>query len=171
MKMTESINNDTSSVPIEGHLFYWMSQAMNLRNTSLSHALAPYKCTFPRWRVMNMLRQFPDVSIGQLAEKTAVDRTTLTRTIEKMEADGLIARGVRAENRRITTLNLTPEGQAFFDQILPVVRNKNADALSNLDDDEVKTLIISLKKVVAALGGPAEARQFTPPASKPSPDP
>lgn len=168
--MTEAINNDTSSVPIEGHLFYWMSQAMNLRNTSLSHALAPYKCTFPRWRVMNMLRQFPDVSIGQLAEKTAVDRTTLTRTIEKMEADGLIARGVRAENRRITTLNLTPEGQTFFDQILPIVRNKNAEALLNLDDDEVKTLIISLKKVVAALGGHAEARQFTPPASKPSPD-
>ncbi|HCN73699.1 MAG TPA: hypothetical protein DIS96_19145 [Pusillimonas sp.] len=169
MTMSESLHNSASSVPIEGHLFYWMSQAINLRNTSLSHALAPYKCTFPRWRVMNMLCQFPDVSIGQLAEKTAVDRTTLTRTVEKMESDGLIARGVRADNRRITTLNLTPKGQAFFEQILPLVRNKNTEALSNLEEDEVKTLIVSLKKVVAALGGPTEAHQFAPPASKAPP--
>ena len=151
-----------TAIPIESHLFYWMSQVMNLRNTSLSHALAPYQCSYPRWRVMNMLRQFPDVSIGELAEKTAVDRTTLTRTVDKMESDGLIVRGVRPENRRITTLNLSPEGQALFGLILPLVQKQNAEALARLDTDEVATLITSLKKVVAALGGVTDAYQFTP---------
>lgn len=112
---------------------------------------------------MNMLSQFPNASVGQLAEKTAVDRTTLTRTIEKMESDGLIARGVRAENRRITTLNLTPAGQEFFAFILPIVRQKNAEAVAGLSQDEVLALIASLKKVVGALGGSPDAYAFTHP--------
>ena len=50
-----------------------------------------------------------------------------------------------------------------FAFILPIVRQKNAEAVAGLSQDEVLALIASLKKVVGALGGSPDAYAFTHP--------
>ncbi len=143
-----------SSVTIEGHAFYWMTIATNLRNSTLSRALAPLGCTVPQWRIMNMLRQRPGMSIGQLAEQTVVDRTTLTRTIDGLEKNGLVSRDVRPENRRILALRLTREGHALYEQLLPIVAGINEQALEGIDRGEVSEALDTIRKIISNLGGP-----------------
>jgi DNA-binding MarR family transcriptional regulator len=106
-------------IAVEGHLFYWLTKAMNHRNAALAKALAPLSCSVPQWRVMNMLRQDPHSSIAELADKTAIERSTLTRTIDGLEADGLVIRRVRPDNRRIVDLELTRRGHAFYEKVPP----------------------------------------------------
>ncbi len=146
-----------SSLTIEGHAFYWMTIATNLRNSTLSKALAPLGCTVPQWRIMNMLRQRPGISIGQLAEQTVVDRTTLTRTIDGLERNGLLIRDVRPENRRILALRLTSEGHRLYEQLVPVVSGINQQALEGLDRREVGAALETIRKIIINLGGPGSS--------------
>src|SRR5690554_832474 len=100
-----------SAVAMERHVFYWITQLINRRNLSLAQSLAPYDCSVAKWRVMNLLQQAPGSSMNYLAEKTAVDRTTLTRTVDRLEQDGLLERGVQPHNKRVLSLVLTPQGK------------------------------------------------------------
>lgn len=141
-------------VAVDKHLFYWLTKSVNRRNTALARALAPLKCTVPRWRVMNLLREHPSMSIAQLANETAVDRTTLTRTINGLETDGLLARCARPANRRIVDLSLTRRGHHFYQRILPVVREEDARALEGIAVDETSAAMRLLQKLALNLGDP-----------------
>ncbi len=143
------VHNDF--VAIEGHLFYWLTKSMNHRNAALTRALAPLHCTVARWRVMNMLRQYPGVSIAEIADTTAVDRTTLTRTIDGLESDGFLRRTERADNRRIVELSLTRSGDVFYDRILPLVRRQNEQALEGIHGAETTATIALLEKLARNL--------------------
>ena len=59
---------------------------------------APYGLDYSRWRVLAVLQEHPGATMGELADLTSVDRTTLTRTLGLMEEAGLIVRR-RTEER------------------------------------------------------------------------
>lgn len=155
----------TDAVPVRHHVFYWLTLAINRRNASLQAALAPYGCKVAQWRVMNVLRQAPGTSVGQVATATAVDRTTLTRTLDGLEAQGLLTRRPLPENRRVVSLSLTPAGQRFYDTILPVVRAQNAAALQGVSPADTDHLIATLGTIVANLGDVSDLLEIDLPAS------
>jgi DNA-binding MarR family transcriptional regulator len=62
----------------------------------------------------------PGIALGRLASAMALDASTITRIIEKLEAKGLVRRTAVGRRR---TLALTPDGQA----VLPRVRAAKAE--------------------------------------------
>jgi DNA-binding MarR family transcriptional regulator len=59
------------------------------------------------------------VSIGQLSDLLATDRTTLTRNLGPLLKDGLIERAQSGDKRR-RELVATPAGRALFKRALPL---------------------------------------------------
>ena len=59
------------------------------------------------------------VSIGQLSERLATDRTTLTRNLKPLLADGLVERAASGDKRR-HELVATAAGRALFRKALPL---------------------------------------------------
>ncbi len=51
--------------------------------------------------ILMTLRKAPGTSIGVLAEVLVLDQTTVTKTIEKMEFKGLVARELFGRNTRV----------------------------------------------------------------------
>lgn len=154
-RATRRPNSGGDALPIERHVFFWLTQLVNRRNQALSQALAPLGSTVAKWRVLNTLQQAPGLSMGQLAERTAVDRTTLTRTVDRLEDEGLLSRGVVPDNRRVLALSLTDRGRALLQSMLPLVRDQNRVALEGISADETAALIATLRKMIANLGAAA----------------
>ena len=139
------------SFRLSGHIFYYFSQIMALRNRRLNSDLRAFGLDFARWRVLAVLSDQPGCSMQQLAETTAVDRTTLTHTLRLMESEGLILREQRPTDRRSVALQLSDLGQARLEQILPTVLKQTDLALSGFSIAEAEALRGELARIVENL--------------------
>lgn len=83
-----------------------------------------------------------------LAEWVAYDRVTIGGVLDRLQAKGLIARGVSQIDRRARTLTLTPAGEAVLSALMPVVEEVQSRIVSALCAQEQTALVTLLKKML-----------------------
>jgi MarR family transcriptional regulator, organic hydroperoxide resistance regulator len=133
---------------LERHIFYLFGQIFGHRNAILNRELRRFDVDYPRWRVLALLNERPDCSMLELADGTAVDRTTLAYTVRNMVEEGLVRRTPRPSDRRSVVLGLTPRGNLMLKKILPTVLKINDRCLSGFDEREVQTLLGQLRRII-----------------------
>jgi MarR family transcriptional regulator, lower aerobic nicotinate degradation pathway regulator len=102
-------------------------------------------------RVLAVLQEHPGATMGELADLTSVDRTTLTRTLGLMEEAKLIVRRERKSDRRSLAISLTSQGRRMFARILPLTLAETDRALTGFSSEEIGTLRDRLKRMAANL--------------------
>lgn len=112
-----------------------------------SKDIESYGITLPMWRVMIQLWYRGDFRLGELAECTDIDISTLSRLLVTMQRKGLITRRRSGLDGRALSLTLTPDGLDLSEKILPVALKYEALAMANLKDTEVKKLKLLLRRV------------------------
>ena len=85
--------------------------------------------------------------MGELADRTSVDRTTLTRTLGLMESAGLLARREQKSDRRSLAISLTADGRRMFARILPLTLAETDRALTGFSPDEIEVLRAQLQRM------------------------
>ena len=90
---------------------------------------------------------------SELAERCDVTRGTITGLLDGLERMGYIERRSSAEDRRMLTVHLTPQGVALIDESLPkhFCGMKEMIKRANLSKEEQEQLISILKKIRDAL--------------------
>lgn len=66
--------------------------------------------TITQYGLLNQIRSFEGISVGQLAEKMVMDPTTLTRNLRPIEREGLVTLTPDPRDKRARCLNLTEKG-------------------------------------------------------------
>jgi MarR family transcriptional regulator, lower aerobic nicotinate degradation pathway regulator len=136
---------------LEDHLFFHFSQILARRTKAINAGLRRYGLDYPRWRVLAVLQEHPGATMGELADLTSVDRTTLTRTLGLMEEAALIVRRERKSDRRSVAISLTAQGRRMFARILPLTLAETDRALTGFSAEEIGTLRDRLKRMAANL--------------------
>ena len=72
------------------------------------------------WRVMAVLGRYPDLSAGEVAQRTAMDKVAVSRAVASLLEAGRIERDVHDGDRRRSILRLSPAGRAIHDQVAPL---------------------------------------------------
>ena len=85
---------------------------------------------------------------AELAERTGVTRATMTGLIDTLVRDGLVTRAPHPEDRRMMCVEVTERGQTLLMRILPQHFRKMAWLLQPLTEDERKTFVALLSKIV-----------------------
>lgn len=101
--------------------------------------------------VLVQLSEAPDrrLRMQELAEAILLSKSGLTRLIDRMERDGLIARQACPADRRGTFAELTPAGSRRLEEAAPThVRGVHEHFARLFDDDEAATLAALLSRVV-----------------------
>lgn len=119
---------------LEQHVFFWISQVLEARNRRLSRELRAHDLRVPEWRALAALYARQCLSMGELSKLSAIDRTTLSRTVERMVDAGWVARLADAADMRITRLRLTEGGREKFNQVWPLIESVNDAAARTLPD-------------------------------------
>ncbi|MEU5047550.1 MarR family winged helix-turn-helix transcriptional regulator [Streptomyces griseorubiginosus] len=60
--------------------------------------------------------------VQEISERVHLSQSALSRLIARLEKDGLVERGMCAEDRRGVRVSLTPKGRALHGHALPVQR-------------------------------------------------
>ena len=72
-----------------------------------------------QFTLLNVIFLYPSITIGQLAERLHLDRTTLNRNLKPLERQELICSGP-GNDQRTRMLELTPKGTDTLERALPL---------------------------------------------------
>jgi DNA-binding MarR family transcriptional regulator len=153
------------SFDLERHVFFWMTQVMGSRDRRLGQALKPFGLRVPEWRVLASLCARRRLSMSELADLASIDRTTLSRTVDRLVQARRVARLSDAEDMRVTRLALTAAGEKLFQRMLPAVEELNRAAIAELPEGAVEMLRWTLGRMKSSLdAAQARAREDRAPA-------
>lgn len=78
--------------------------------------LQPFGLTLPQYRVLKALDEEHDLRLTTLSAMLLRAKSTITRLVDHLERDGLVARTSDADDRRAQRLALTPAGVELLQQ-------------------------------------------------------
>jgi DNA-binding MarR family transcriptional regulator len=136
---------------LDDHIFYLFTQIFGRRNRQLAAKLKPLAITVPQWRILAVLNERPGSTMNELAELTTVDRTTLTRALDRMVSENLVSRRSNAHDGRSVRLYLTPIGERAFGRVLPRVIAQNERAVRGFSAAELAALRTMLHRMIRNL--------------------
>jgi DNA-binding MarR family transcriptional regulator len=97
---------------------------------------------------------------SQVSDRMLIASATMTATLDLLERRGWIRRVPNSADRRSVLIEITPEGRATTDQLLPGIRTIERSILSTLTHNERTHLLDLLAKILArtaeVAAGPAE---------------
>lgn len=131
-----------------GHLFFLLHHLVRQREMALSRELGKTGLTLSQWQVLATLSRLDKATMGEVAAFCATDRTTLTRTVDRMVEDGLIKRDRDLVDRRQVHLNLTEKGCEVFQTALAEVTRFNDRVTGVLKAEEVEQLQPMIRRVL-----------------------
>jgi DNA-binding MarR family transcriptional regulator len=132
---------------LDGHVFFWLTQVTAARDLQLASALKDFGVRVPEWRALAALYARRRCTMRELADLAAIDRTTLTRTVDRMEDAGWLARLADGDDMRVTRLSLTAPGEKLFARIWPAVERLNHAAIAGLPAGAVEKLRDTLARI------------------------
>jgi MarR family transcriptional regulator, lower aerobic nicotinate degradation pathway regulator len=88
-----------------------------------------------------------EISQNQLGRLTAMDPATIQGVIKRLEERRLIERSGDPEDRRRTTLRLSPEGEALVAAMIPYGVRVSEATLAPLDAAEREALLALLRRL------------------------
>jgi DNA-binding MarR family transcriptional regulator len=88
------------------------------------------------------------VTQREIAQMSKVESSTTTRTLDKLEALELVERRADPESRRSFRIFLTDKGKALKEEVIHLPVEVNQALLAGLEDEEQRTLIATLQKLV-----------------------
>jgi len=92
---------------------------------------------------------------AEVSTITAASPAAITKRADTLVRAGLVARAIPHRDRRGVLLELTDEGRAAVDRLMPGHLAREADALAALDGDEAEALAALLSRVLVRVEGGA----------------
>lgn len=76
-------------------------------------------------KILYVLWEYHELTIGQIAKLTSLAKTTLTSMLDRMDAKGLVKRRPNLHNRREVLVCITPQAQQLKDDYEAVSEQMN----------------------------------------------
>lgn len=102
-------------------------------------------------QVMSTLWREQGVSQQVLAERTAKGKATLSSLMNNLERKGYICRREDPADRRNKLVFMTPEGEAFWNQILPLLNEQYARLEQHIGLERIQRMTRELMEMEDAL--------------------
>lgn len=99
------------------------------------------KLSLTEGRVIGEIGRHPDWTANELAEYLRVDKSYISRLLQKFEKKKYVMRMPHAQDQRKNAFNLTASGQQVFDALERLSNEQAAAILAKLSDEERRALV------------------------------
>ncbi|MCQ4079138.1 MarR family transcriptional regulator [Streptomyces sp. RB6PN25] len=111
--------------------------------------------TVQQLRTLVVLEAQGPIKLAELAAALTVNPSTAMRTVDKLEALGLVDRQVNPGNRREVVLRLTADGRNLVAQVMTRRHQEIATIVARLPADQRTGLVQALQALITAADEPA----------------
>ena len=143
--MTEQDGGTAEGVPdarlVARYLLHLIAVFDAARSQQLERRLKEVGLSVPKDRTLGWLSVWPGTTMTDLARGTFIDRTTLTRVVDQLIADGHVKRERVPEDRRKVTIWLTPSGSEALKAAAKATDTTNAAIAGSLDTETMEVMV------------------------------
>lgn len=104
--------------------------------------------------ILHVLQQQDDLSMNDLADRTATDQSSVSLATGKLVAEGYVRRDVSEEDRRQVRLSLTAKGRALVKRSPPAAQERIMGSVEAMPPAERAQLMALLDKLMAGMAPP-----------------
>ena len=131
---------------------FWINRLSGLMQDHFNQQLSQYEVTWPQWMVLNVLYHNLGQTPVKIAECIGVDRSAITRLVDRLENKGFVEREHDKLDRRSIKLHITDSGKQIMDSINDLAKRHQAHFLKDLHSSEQRALKGELQKMLRAGG-------------------
>ena len=137
----------------ETYLPYLLSRASHAVSASFHAALKDWGLSVPEWRVLACLTDADGLAVGALAGMAVMKQPSMTKVLDRMEAEGLVRRRAAKDDRRRVLVHLTAAGRARARPVLAAARAHQRARLAPFDEAERALILRALRLLIGEAGG------------------
>lgn len=133
--------------------FYWTAR-MNAKYTArLDELLKSSGMNGAKWRVLMILHEYERLSMSEISKHVVAKLSTITKTVYRMQNDGLVQTVPSSTDARVTEVYLTEMGESKLSDVRRIVSRFAEIALDDFSPEEVRTLTLMLERVFRNMNG------------------
>jgi MarR family transcriptional regulator, organic hydroperoxide resistance regulator len=138
-------------IPVEDRLGLALLTAARAMGTRYRTSLAHLHLTYPQFQVMSVLWEDGSHLVSTLADRLALDVSTISPLLKRLEARGLVERRRDAEDERRVVVNLTDKGLELRREEAGVL--EHVSVARHLSAGQEQALVRQLKRLTRFLEG------------------
>lgn len=142
---------DLENYNLDESIPYLMNRVTGRMNRCLEEDLHALAVSFQHWRVLAVLARWDGVSIADLSGYAVVPHSTLSRLLDRLEADRLVQRSAETPDGRTARVLITARGRELYRKILPMAVERRDEALVGFSATEKRLLLGMLDRMRANL--------------------
>jgi MarR family transcriptional regulator for hemolysin len=145
----------------QSNIGHWICMTAHSYQRVVNEELMPQGITYRQCQVLGWLAFEGDLSQTELAQRMKIEPPTLVGVLDRMEADGLLARGPAPNDRRRKLIKPLPKARALWEKILVVAERIRDQATAGMTEKEIETLKGLLARVQSNLGYTGPVKKLT----------
>jgi DNA-binding MarR family transcriptional regulator len=135
--------------PLEQRPGFLIRRLHQIHVALFQEACSAFEMTPLQYSLLSALAVRGTADQTTLAADIALDRTTTTGALKRLEARKLVERPVSDDDRRARVCRLTPAGAALLNKIEAAARDAHRATLGSLSKPEQATFIALMQRIVA----------------------
>ena len=112
------------------------------------------------YRVLKTLRIKGPMPMIRIAEHNMITQGWVTSLVDRLEERGLVRRIRNSEDRRVVTIEATPEGVSLYNSVKTIHQKFVSEALSALGPEEKSTVMRLLSLIEKSVTGPQNTNRL-----------
>jgi MarR family transcriptional regulator, lower aerobic nicotinate degradation pathway regulator len=106
------LNPEAAERFVQRHLPYLLARASHALWRGFEPSVRAAGLNSLEWRVLATLSDSPPITVGQLAQEVLAKQPTVTKSVDRLAAQGWVNRGADALDARRSLVQLTAKGRA-----------------------------------------------------------
>jgi MarR family transcriptional regulator, lower aerobic nicotinate degradation pathway regulator len=146
-----------TSWPLEERPGYLIRRLHQIHVALFQEKCADFQITPLQYSLLTALARRGIADQTTLAADVALDRTTTTGALKRLQSRRFVDRATSSRDRRSQACRLTKTGAALLRKMEKSARAAHLETVADLGKADQKRFIVMMQKIVAARSGPTDA--------------
>lgn len=152
MPTTEYRSNEGGEFLLNNSLLFWVNRLASAMRESFNDDLKSHDLTWPQWMCLNVLSHSDVGTPAQLADALGVDRSAVTRLLDRLAAKGMVEREHDDGDRRSVRIALTAMGYQLCKVLDELAETHQRRYIEQLPATEVRVFKSNIQKLLRESG-------------------
>ena len=141
-------HKDIATVGMSGFAPYLMNRVMHRYNQTLLAKMNEMGLSVTKMRALAALAVIDGLTVNELTIYAVAEQSTMSRTLDQMERDGLIARRISESDSRARRISLTEAGRNAHCEIWPEMRRAERAMFRDVPDEDYEVTLRVLNQML-----------------------
>lgn len=127
---------------------YLLNRIVARWNADLATKLKEHGLNTIQMRTLAVLSLMSGATVNELSVYTVTEQSTMSRSLDGMEADGLVRRRQREADMRVREIHVTEKGREAFREFWPEMHEAFGRMFAGISEAEYETMVRILTRVL-----------------------